>query len=96
MAEVKIQIVCGFGCGSSLFLRIKIDRALMEHGLKARTFCSDVSSACSAECDVIFISAELSGRIRDRANVPVVVVNNFMDDEEVSRKLMAFFQSREG
>lgn len=91
MAEVKMQIVCGFGCGSSLFLRIKIDQVLRRNGLKARTFCSDVSTACSADCDVIFISAELYDRIRDKASVPVVVVKNFLDDEEVTAKILAFF-----
>ena len=33
MEEIKIQAVCGFGCGSSLFLRIKIDNVLNAHGL---------------------------------------------------------------
>ena len=51
--ELKIQAVCGFGCGSSLFLRIKIDNVLSKHGLSARTFCGDVGTACSADCDVI-------------------------------------------
>ena len=92
MAEVKMQIVCGFGCGSSLFLRIKIDQVLRANGLKARTFCSDVSSACSADCDVIFISADLYDRIKDKASVPVVIVNNFLDDEEVERKILSFFR----
>ena len=48
--ELKIQAVCGFGCGSSLFLRIKIDNVLSKHGLSARTFCGDVGTACSADC----------------------------------------------
>jgi PTS system ascorbate-specific IIB component len=91
MKEVKMQIVCGFGCGSSLFLRIKIDQVLRRHGLKARTFCSDVSSACSADCDVIFISSDLYERIKNKASVPVVVVKNFLDDEEVTEKILAFF-----
>lgn len=49
MGEPKIQAVCGFGCGSSLFLRIKIDNVLSAHGLKARTFCGDVGTCCSAD-----------------------------------------------
>jgi len=89
--ELKIQAVCGFGCGSSLFLRIKIDNVLSKHGLSARTFCGDVGTACSADCDVIFISAELGERIKDRAKVPVVIVNNFMDDKEVEEKVLAYF-----
>ena len=33
MGEIKIQAVCGFGCGSSLFLRIWIVNVMMAHGL---------------------------------------------------------------
>ena len=93
MGEPKIQAVCGFGCGSSLFLRIKIDNVLSAHGLKARTFCGDVGTCCSADCDVIFISAELGERIKDRVSVPIVIVNNFMDDKEVEQKVLAYFDS---
>ena len=65
MGEVKIQAVCGFGCGSSLFLRIKIDKVLSDHNLSARTFCGDVGTACSADCDVIFTSPELAERMKE-------------------------------
>lgn len=93
MGEIRIQAVCGFGCGSSLFLRIKIDKVLGDNNLSARTFCGDVGTCCSADCDVIFISAELAERIKDRAKVPVVVINNFMDDKEVTEKVLGFFNS---
>lgn len=95
MGEVRIQAVCGFGCGSSLFLRIKIDKVLRDNNLSARTFCGDVGTCCSADCDVIFISQELAERIEDRAKVPIVIINNFMDDNEVSEKVMAFFKTLE-
>lgn len=94
MGEIKIQAVCGFGCGSSLFLRIKIDKILSDHNLNARTFCGDVGTACSADCDVIFTSPELAERMKERAKVPVIVINNFMDDKEVTDKVLEFFQSR--
>lgn len=95
MEELKIQAVCGFGCGSSLFLRIKIDEVLKKNGLSARTFCGDVGTACSADCDVIFTSPELADRMKERAKVPIVVINSFMDENEVTEKVLAFFKSRE-
>lgn len=93
MKEIKIQAVCGFGCGSSLFLRIKIDQILSENKLTARTFCGDVGTACSADCDVIFTSPELAERMMDRAKVPIIVINNFMDDKEVAEKVVGFFET---
>ena len=34
MSEARIQCVCGFGCGSSLMLRMAIDDILKKHDLK--------------------------------------------------------------
>ncbi|OQB25602.1 MAG: Ascorbate-specific phosphotransferase enzyme IIB component [Firmicutes bacterium ADurb.Bin182] len=93
MSEIKIQAVCGFGCGSSLFLRMKIEEILKKHGYNAQVFCGDVGTCCAAECDAIFISAELADRIIGRAKVPVVVINNFMSKTEVEEKTLAFMQS---
>ena len=95
MGEVKIQAVCGFGCGSSLFLRIKIDEVLKKNGITARTFCGDVGTACSADCDVIFTSPELGERMKERAKVPIIIINSFMDENEVTEKVLAYFKSRE-
>ena len=83
MGEVKIQAVCGFGCGSSLFLRMKIEEVLKKNGYQADVFCGDVGTCCAIGCDAIFISAELAERIAGRAKVPVVVIHNFMNKAEV-------------
>jgi len=90
MRDKKIQCVCGFGCGSSLMLRMSVDDILRKHGLEADTFCGDVGTCLSNPCDVIFISRDLAERIVDRADVPVVVVENFMDSNEVEEKVLAF------
>lgn len=95
MDTVTIQTVCGFGCGSSLMLRMKVESILKKHNLEARVFCSDVGTCCSNECDVIFISKDLAERIIDRAKVPVVSINNFMNSTEVEEKTLAYFKSIE-
>ena len=64
---VRIQTVCGFGCGSSLFLKMKVEEVLKEHNLEAEIFCGDVATCVSTPCDAIFISEELAERIKDRA-----------------------------
>lgn len=89
----KIQTVCGFGCGSSLMLRMNIESIAKKHNIAIEAFCGDVGSCCANQCDVIFISKELAGRIKDRANVPVVVLNNFMDKKEVEEKTLAYLNS---
>lgn len=91
--EPKIQCVCGFGCGTSLMLRMAVDDVLKKHGFEAETFTGDVNTCLSNPCDVIFISRELGERIADRAAIPVVVINNFMDSKEVEDKTVAFMES---
>lgn len=92
---MKIQAVCGFGCGSSLFLKIKLDEILQENGLSAEIYCGDVGTCLSQNCDAIFISEELADRVADRAKVPVVVIKNFLDKKEVEEKVLAFFKEHQ-
>ena len=91
MDKIKIQTVCGFGCGSSLFLRMKIEEVLKENNIKADVFCGDVGTCLSQPCDAIFISKDLYSRIEGRAKVTVVPIDNFMDKNEVATKTMDFF-----
>lgn len=93
MSIVKIQTVCGFGCGSSLMLKMNIDSILKKHNLEAEVFCSDVGTCCSNVCDVIFISKDLAERISERVKVPVVIINNFMKQTEVEEKTLAYFKT---
>ena len=89
----KRQTVCGFGCGSSLMLRMNIESIAKKHNIAIEAFCGDVGSCCANQCDVIFISKELADRIKDRVNGPVVVLNNFMDKKEVEEKTLAYLNS---
>ena len=93
MKEPKIQCVCGFGCGSSLMLRMAIDDILKKHNLKADTITGDVGTCLSNQCDVIFISRELAELIVERTTVPVVIIENFMDSNEVEEKVLAYMNS---
>lgn len=93
MGEIKIQTVCGFGCGSSLMLRMSIESILKKHNLTAQVFCGDVGTCCSNQCDVIFISKELAERIIGRAKMPVISIDNFMNKTEIEEKVLAFFKN---
>ena len=89
----KIQTVCGYGCGSSLFLKMKVNEVLKENNLEADVFCGDVATCCATACDAIFISEELGAQIKDRAKVPVVTFKSFMNKKEVEEKTLAFMKS---
>lgn len=92
MEGKKIQTVCGFGCGSSLFLRMKIEEILKEHNLKAEVFCGDIGTCATVPCDVIFASAELAEQIVQRTKIPVISISNFMNKEEIREKTLSFLK----
>ncbi len=90
MEVKKIQAVCGFGCGSSLFLRMKIEEILKENKLEAEVFCGDIGTCTTVPCDAIFTSAELADQIRSRTAIPVVSISNFMNKQEIQEKTLSF------
>lgn len=94
MGDIRIQAVCGFGCGSSLFLRMKIEDILKDAGITGKVFTGDVGTCLTQDCDVIFISEELYDRIKDRAKIPVVPIQNFMNKNEVLTKVLEFLETQ--
>lgn len=94
MGDLKIQVICGFGIGSSTLLKIKTQNVLKEIGVQAEVFTGDVSSASDILCDVIFTSKELAERLRSIAKVPVVVINNFVSSDEIKEKIEEFLNTR--
>ncbi|QIB27608.1 PTS sugar transporter subunit IIB [Caloranaerobacter azorensis] len=86
MNRLKILAVCGFGVGSSMILKMKIEEVIKEHGIEAEVVTADVGTATSTACDVIFTSKELEFNIRENARVPVVAIKNFIDKKEIAEK----------
>ncbi len=91
--KTKIQAVCGFGVGSSMMLKMNIEKIAKENGYDVDVFCGDVTTCTANKCDVIFTSKELGARITERAQVPVVILNNFMNKKEVEEKVLAYLET---
>ncbi|HPW53600.1 MAG TPA: PTS sugar transporter subunit IIB [Erysipelotrichaceae bacterium] len=89
----KIQAVCGFGVGSSMMLKMNIEKIAKEHGYDVHVFCGDVATSTANQCDVIFTSKDLGNRIVQRATVPVIILNNFMDKKEIEEKVLAYLET---
>jgi len=83
MVKLKIITVCGFGLGSSMLLKMKIDEVLKKYDITASVETSDVNSATSLPCDVIFTSYELGEKMKNQTQTPIVMVKNFMDTTEI-------------
>ncbi len=92
MKELKVQAVCGFGVGSSMLLKMKLDQTFRKHNIEANVFAGDVATSTSTECNVIFTSRELAEAISGRAKCPVIVINSFIDKVEIEEKVLKFME----
>ncbi|HBF39462.1 MAG TPA: PTS ascorbate transporter subunit IIB [Firmicutes bacterium] len=92
MPKVKILTVCGFGVGSSMVLKMKIDEILKQYNLAAEVITADIGTATSTPCDLIFTSKELENNIRSKVKVPVVTIVNFINRKEIEEKGLAFLE----
>jgi len=85
-SKLKVMAVCGFGVGSSMILKMKIDEVLKANNIDADVFTADVGSAVSTPCNIIFTSKELYKGISEKAKVPVIAIKNFTNKQEIEEK----------
>ena len=83
---MKILAVCGMGFGSSMMLKMTLEKVLKEKGIKADVQTSDFSTAASEPADFIFTNDEF-GRQLGGGRTPVVSIKNIADINEVREKL---------
>ncbi|MBB4930195.1 PTS system ascorbate-specific IIB component [Lipingzhangella halophila] len=87
---MRILAVCGMGVGTSVLLKVNTERAIRELDLDAYVEVADIGAARGAvkEADIVLTSAELAAQLGE-TGVPVVVVDNFVDSDEIRTKLGA-------
>ena len=85
MKRPRIMVVCGFGLGSSMVLKLTLDGVLKAEGIEADTFCSDETQAKGEKYDMVFTSKEMS-KLFEGSDKPMVVIQNFLSKDEVRDK----------
>lgn len=84
---MKILTVCGLGMGSSLILKMNVETVLRKLGYSASVEHMDVSSAASASADLVITHTEFVSGL-SHLPCPVVVVNNYIDQQEIEHALL--------
>ncbi len=84
--KFKILAVCGFGVGTSLILKMNIEKAMGQLGIEAEVENIDITTASGAQADFILTSNELAPLLQDKFEIPVAVVTNFMSIPEIKEK----------
>ncbi|MCU1525578.1 MAG: ascorbate transporter subunit [Microbacteriaceae bacterium] len=87
---MKIVAICGAGIGSSGILKINAERVLKRLGLEADVTAAHLGSLATdaADAQIILTSAEFVDAI-GKTFADVIVVENYFDTEELTRKLEA-------
>lgn len=93
---MKLLAVCGFGVGSSMVLKMTLQKAVKALGIDAEVENTDISSAKGMNVDVIFTSNELSGELESAVTVPVYSIKKYMDLEEVQGVLELYLTTKNG
>ena len=91
---MKILAVCGFGVGSSMVLKMTIEKVLKMEGVEAEVENTDISTAQGMTCDVIFTSFELAENLKTNISIPVMPIKRYMDVEEVKAGLETFLKNK--
>jgi PTS system ascorbate-specific IIB component len=85
---MKILSVCGNGLGSSLILKMAVEKVLKSENIKANVVVSDLGNAKGLDADYIVASPEIAERLKDH-KATVVSIKNMMDKNEIKEKLIS-------
>ncbi len=85
---MKIVAICGAGIGTSAILKVSAERALQKLGFEADVTATDVRSLArdAADAQIILTTPDHVDDI-GRTFADVIVVENILDQEELSAKL---------
>ncbi|HIY93073.1 PTS sugar transporter subunit IIB [Companilactobacillus sp. HBUAS56275] len=90
---MKFLAVCGFGVGSSMVLKMTLDKVVKEMGIDATVENTDIATAKATDADAYFTSQELLPDLKSSVKNPVYPVKKYMDKEEVGNQVKSYLES---
>ncbi len=94
--RIKILAVCGMGIGTSILLKMQLDKVFKALDIIADVELADISTArgLAVTADLIVTSNELVDRIGD-VTAPIIAVANFMDLEALTEGVRSALKLKE-
>ncbi|HPX32150.1 MAG TPA: PTS sugar transporter subunit IIB [Erysipelotrichaceae bacterium] len=90
---LKIVTVCGLGVGSSLILKMTVDSAMNQLGVKCDIEHWDMGTVKGKPCDLIVTTEEFRKNFADQDNV--VYISNMVNISEAKDKLEKYLKEKE-
>ena len=92
MFVLNILCVCGLGMGSSLILKMSVEKAMRELGVECDVEHWAAGTMDGMNPDIIVASEDFRDELGDRDNVVFVV--NVVKSDEAKEKLQAYLTSK--
>ncbi|KAA9242074.1 PTS sugar transporter subunit IIB [Aerococcus tenax] len=91
--NMLINTVCGNGLGSSLILKINVDKILKELGIDAQVEAKDVGSVPSSDAELFVTTTQFKPNL-ENLEKNIIYVNNVMDKDVLREQLEDYFSNR--
>ena len=91
---MQVVCVCGMGMGTSLIMKMTVDKALRELGVEADIEHWDAGTVGGKAVDLIVTSEDFEERFADQKNV--VYLKNVLNAQEAKEKLQAYLEANKG
>ncbi|NLI54902.1 MAG: PTS sugar transporter subunit IIB [Clostridiales bacterium] len=85
---LKVLCVCVNGMGSSLILRMSVEKAMKALGIEATVDHCDLGGFGSRKPDIVVTTPALKGSLPSREGMRVVSVTNFVDVEGIKKAIL--------
>lgn len=85
---VKVLCVCINGMGSSLILRMSVEKAFKALGIEAQVEHCDLGGFGSKKPDVVVTTPSLAGSLPAREGMQVITITNFVDIEGLKNAII--------
>jgi len=87
MSVKKIMCCCGSGLGSSMLVRLNVEKILKKYGIQndIEVIHTSVSDATEGAADLFVVGADLGDFVNGLSNS--IILNNIMDTAELETKL---------
>ncbi|MDK2819767.1 MAG: PTS sugar transporter subunit IIB [Mycoplasmataceae bacterium] len=86
---LKIVAACGNGMGTSMIIKLKVEKICKELGIEASVEALSLGQAkgLSATADIIICSKHLASEFNSNQKAKIVGVINLMDEKEIKTAL---------
>jgi len=84
---MDIVTVCGMGLGTSMMVKLSIDKILKQEGILARVNPVDLGSFKTAPADIVVAPKDMERQVSG-TSADVVLLNNLTDTNEIREKLL--------